>query len=429
MIDQGRKKELFWSGRLAVAALALFVAQNGVADPVHLGLRIQERFSDNIRLSHTNTESDLEHQAILSISHQTNPGPCGSSLAADLGFIHYQKGTYSDQGNINGNWNGSCQLTDSLQWTASDNVSQETVNTAQASTPDNQTRRNLFSTGPRYLWLISPRDQLLTTAQFQKTNYTGLSQSNAKHYIGSSTYSHQVSPTLSMGLGASVDRGELDTGETITRRSGHFQSSKTFATTTFSGNVGYSELADSFSGITNTYTGLTWNLRLDRDMTRARHWYAEYGRELTDTSSNYVVQVAGLFFNLAQTQAVQVTHWQTGIKQTLTGDGTLSLSLGQQDTEYLRAGNTEKKSNATFSLSQPLITNLSALVSLSAEHQSYSLSDVSYNLYGGSLGLSYQRSQQLSLDMRIGRNQRAASPDSGSYQENWALIGFNYAFR
>lgn len=426
MIDQGR---LMWKKGLVLALFSLAIVQRVNADPVKLGLRLNERYSDNVDRRSSNPKSDLEHRATLSIRQKTSPGPCGSDLNADIGYVHYQKHTYADQADTNGNWDGFCHFTQNLQWRASDNISQQTLNTAQPSTPNNQTRRNFFETGPQYLWPITHRDQLLTSAQYQQTNYTGEAQSNAKHYMGSTNYSHQVSPTLSMGLGGTYDRGRLDTGETITRRSGNFNTSKTFAETKFSGSLGYSELEDNYNGISSKNSGVIWNLRLDRQMTEARSWYAQFGREYTDTSSAYAIQVAGLLFNNQQTSAVKVTHWRSGINQNFIGGASLGFSVGQQYSDYLRYGYTQKDSSANLTLSQRLTPTLSGRVNVGAGHVMDGLKQISYNDYNGSLGLSYHRTKQLSLNMEVGRNQRTGSQNTTTYKEDWVMVGVNYAFR
>lgn len=430
-LDRSKKSVggVWVAGNACAMVVLVALAHRAVADPLQIGVGYDERYSDNINLSANDPKSDFLDEPFLTLNQKTDPGVCGSDLNAQARYIHYQRNTYSDRTEINGSWLGNCDITNSLTWTASDHISEQTVNTNLPSTPNNQTRQNVFSTGPQYLWRISNRDQLLTSAQAQRTTFSGQSQSNAKHYIGNADYTHQVSPGLSIGTGGSINRGELDDGQTITVRSGNVNFQKSFITTKVTGKFGYSWLTDEYQGTTSHNKGVTWSLRLDRQLSGKSRWYAEYARELTDTSSAYVFQVAGLTFNLAQSTAVRVTHWTTGYTQTFSSGGSLNLSLGQQISDYLEQNYTEKTTSGSIQYSQPIVTNLSGTATVSAGHQSNDLTQLSYHTYGGSVGLNYQRTRQLSFRLQVGRQQRVAEANNDGYQENWAMVGAKYLFR
>lgn len=415
------------AGEVCVAVVLVVNYAN--ADPLQIGIGLEERYSDNINLSASDPKSDLLDEATLSLNQKTDPGVCGSNLDAQARYIHYQSNTYADHTNLNGSWKGNCNITDSLQWLASDYVTEQTLNTNQPSTPNNQTRENIFSTGPQYLWRISPRDNVMMLAQAQRTTFAGQSQNNSKHYIGNANYSHQVSSNLVIGTGGSINRGDLDNGQTLTIKSANVNFQKSFITTKVSGQFGYSWLNNDYQGLSSQNKGATWSIRVDKQLSKLSHWYAQYARELTDTSSSYAFQFAGLTFNVAQTTAVQVTHWRTGYNQGFTNEGKFGLSVGKQKSVYVEQGYTDQLYDANMSYSQPIVTNLSGSMTLSGGHQSDDLSGQSYNIYSGSVALDYRRTRQLSFKFGIGRKQRAGGISGDNYQENWAMVGANYLFR
>lgn len=423
---QGSLREI--AKTFVFVSFAVFAIQAAFANPLQITAKVDEKYSDNVSLQNDNPRSDLEHSVGLSLKHQSDPGICNSLLSLDLGFTHYQRHTYGDQTQTIGHWNGNCQLRGGFSWLARDNINQVTINKTQASTPNNQTRRNFFSTGPQYVWLVSPRDKVSTTVFFQKTNYSGGVLSNARHYVGSSTYTHQLDSSFSLGLGGRIDRGELDNGQNIVSRSGNIQFQKNFATTLATGSFGYSKLTDTNNGFTTHNSGAVWSLRLDRQLNYASSWYLDYGRELTDTTSQTAITIAGLNFNLAQTTAVRVTHWQTGIKKKFLGGGTVNISAGQQVSAYLQSGYTEKSTNASAIFSEPVSDILSASINIAASHDTYPEKSLIDNTYQGSVGLEYRRTRQLTFNVRLGRNQRAANIDANCYKENWIMAGALYRF-
>lgn len=423
---------------LVVAATVLGGVTPAHADPIQLAVGQQERYSDNIRLSHTSTESDLESRTYLSIKQHSGQGKCQSDVNGEIGYRQYLNNSYSDQMDANAGMGGNCTIADGFSWNAKDHIAQVPQNSALPNTPNNSVRRNIFSTGPQWLWLMNPRDSLSLSSTYGTTNYWGASQPasttnltgqrNNHRVTGSATFKHRVDPSLWFGVGGNLSRTFFN-DEIISQRSGNLLFDKNFAATEFSGSVGYSRLEDSYQGVTNTSSGPVWHLNLKRQVNEHSSWHLSYGQEYTDSSSSYVVQIAGLNFNYQQTSAVKVTTYRAGYNNQFSDGSQLGVGLGRTEQNYLLTATRDTTDSANVSLTRPVAAEWTATAGLGYQHEHFGLRNTTNDTYNGYVGTQYQRTRSLSFNARIGHNLRSSNQSDLAYAENFALVGVRYNFQ
>lgn len=423
------RRRILPAGAIVSASLALYWPQHASADPLRLTSGLQERYSDNVRLTHNHTKSDLMSRAYIGFSQHADPGVCNSDLSGELGYKTYLQNTYSDQSDVSLNWDGNCQVTDGLYWTVSDHASEVPRNSTQPNTPDNTTRRNYFSTGPRYTWRITPRDTMSFTGLYTNTRYSS-SQNNSSHGTkGDVSYRRQLDPTLAAGLSGEVTDTKYDNkDEEINIRSLSLTFDKQFPETHISGSAGYQTLDDKLNGNTSTSSGVIWNGRIDRTITETSSWYFMIARNYTTTSSDYPIVIAGLLFNYQDTSAVRVTSYSTGYDNTWSSGTVLNVNLFRHESDYLLNHNTDVDNGISTKITQGITERMTGDLTLGYTRQKSDRAGTTNNTVDTAAGISYQRTKALSVSFRVGHNLRHSNVTTDQYAENWALIGLQYRF-
>lgn len=399
------------------------------ADPLQLSAGVQERYSDNVRLTSHNKKSDLQTRTYVSFSQQSTPGNCQSSLGGQVGYSSYLNGTYSNQTDANANWDGSCLIGHGFSWVALDNISQVPTDSSQPDTPSNSNRRNIFSTGPSWSWRINPTNFLSLSSKYENTDFSDPTQRDSHRIKSDANLTHLVDDTLSVSVGGNTSDTKYDDGEKLRSRGANVGLTKSFATTRVSVTAGYTSLDDVLDGNTSNFGGVTWSANITRNITENSQWYFSYSRDYTDTSSSYVLTIAGLNFNYRQTSAVRVTSYRTGYTNNWSDGSTLGIRLGRDESYYLLTSSKDTTDSVDVSLSRPLAAQWTATTGVIYERQSFGLQDTKNDTYNAYIGTQYQRTQALSFTGRIGHNLRHSSDSTAGYAENFVLVGLRYAFR
>ena len=420
---------------LLASACLMAVSWQALARPVEITAGLNNRFSDNIRRSADNEQSDVETRATLGMNYQSDPGTCNTALSGNLGYGYwwdksYDARTYTDLG-----FNGNCKIADRLLWRLSDELHDVTLNTRAADTPDNSTRKNVVSTGPQYTVRLGALDQVILSAAFENTRYfknsqtsSNVSQSGSNRVIGSAAWNHLFDPTLTAGLSVSTNRARLDNNEDIDRNTASATFSKAWPATRLNGSLGVSELTRSQKGVSQTSQGVVGSLSLRRQINPSVDFYLDLNRELTDQNSNYNVQYQGYSFNLQETTGVKVTTVRTGISKRFSDGSNLDTSLGADRSEYLRSGDQEDRTSLAVNYNRPVTTQLSMNLATRLSYLKFDQGSQDDRIVNLSAGLTYEASRRLNVVGRIGHESRTSDAAAQEYQENWISLGLNYRF-
>ncbi len=113
-----------------------------------------------------------------------------------LGYGYWHDDAFDSEVYTNGTLQGQCELARGLVWQASDTVSQVTRDNRQASTQDNQTRKNVFSTGPVYVLQLTQVDQMQFSAAYENTQFEEQEEPDSEGVTGKVAYNNTLSETL-----------------------------------------------------------------------------------------------------------------------------------------------------------------------------------------------------------------------------------------
>lgn len=419
-------------GAVSLAMLAgtglLLLSSPADARPVQMTAGLDNRFSDNMRRSADNEQSDVETRATLGIDYQSDPGTCNAGLSGNLGYGYWWDKTYDARTYTDLGFDGNCKLTDGLLWRLSDELHDVTLNTRAADTPDNTTRKNVVSTGPQYTIRLGALDNLVLSALYENTEYNQTSEPDSNRVIGSAAWNHLFDQTLTGGLSASTNRARLDTGEDIDRNTANVTFTKTWPATRVSGALGVSELKSSRGSVSQTSNGFVGNLSLQRQINPSADFYLTLSRELTDQNSTYDVQYEGYTFNLQETSGVRVTSVRTGITKRYSDGSNLDTSISADRSDYLRSGDQEDSTRFAVGYTRPIVPQLSLNLSGQMSYLKFQQDNRDDRIVNLTAGLTYQASRRFSLVGRIGHNNRTSDDSTQEYQENWISLGLDYQF-
>ncbi|KAA1175040.1 outer membrane beta-barrel protein [Marinobacter salinexigens] len=417
-----------------LAALSSLVACGSfslpaAAEPIAYSIGLEERYTDNAKQVSSGEESDLESRVNFGINYNSDPGRCNGSIAAKLGYGRWLDDTYDPETYIDSDLLGDCQLANNLYWDVSNRTRDVVQDSRGGNNPDNTSRKNIFSTGPRYMMRLSPQDTLTLDARFESTNYDEPDETDSDRYVGTAAWNHLLSSTFSGGLSFQLDQSEMDTGQEIDRQTANVNFNKRWVSTVVSGSVGASKIESSFAGFSSDNNGMVWSLFLERELNSSSSITLSGSHQLTDQTSDYDIVFAGLVFNVQETEAIELTVVRAAYRNNLSNGDTFELGVSYDVTDYLSSGYQEDSYGIDASYNRKLTSRLRGHASGSFNSNSYSDDDTDDQTVTTSLGLQYDMSRSLSSRLTVGREERISDVTSREYVEHWIVLGVNYRFQ
>lgn len=397
------------------------------AEPLTLSGGVNSEFSDNVTRSSSNEVSDTETRVNLSLAHQSDPGRCDSRTSADVGYGVWHDETFDPQDYVSLSFNGACELVRGLSWTLSDNIRDVSQDSRASDTPNNRTRKNVFSTGPVYSLMLSPVDQATVSAKYQNTEFNEPEQTDSERYIGTASWNHTFSQTLSGGLQYSSNRAELDSGTEIDTDTASILFAKSWQATSFSGSIGVSEIESRSGGNTQASEAFVGDLSLERDINPITQVYVRASHQLTDQTSDFDIRFEEFEFNLQETSQVEVSALDAGIARQFSDGAQVTLGVFASRSDFTDTDQVEDSGGARVNYSQPLSALWSFQSGARYQYRTYeqTINDETYSV---DAGLNYKVSQKLGIAARVGHNARVSETSAGESRENWVSLGLNYQF-
>ncbi|MDK8464249.1 outer membrane beta-barrel protein [Marinobacter sp. SS13-12] len=413
--------------RFTVICAAVAATNVVQAEPLTLSGGLTSRFSDNVGRTSSNETSDTETRVDLSLTHQTDPGKCEARTAADVGYGVWRNDTFDPKNYVALDFAGDCEIARGLSWEVSDNLRDVTQNARASETPDNRTRKNVFQTGPVYSLMLGQLDQLTFSTKYQNTDFSEPEDTDSERYIGTASWNHIFSQTLSGGLQFSTNRAELDTGAEIDTDVASLFFSKSWQATSLSGSIGVSEIESRFGGNTQTNDGIVWNFSLDREINPVTQAYVRGSRELTDQTSDFDIRFGEVVFNLRETSAVEVTALDAGFVRQFSDASSIDVGVFANRSHYFRTDEVEDSVGFFINHSRTISTLLSLQTRARYQHRTFA-DDLNDDTYSADIGLVYELTQDLDISGRVGHTTRDSDSGISEYHENWASLSLDYRF-
>lgn len=411
--------------------LALIFALSPLAASAQLELTGGQsaRATDNARKAATAENSDLESRTYLKASYVSDPGRCEASFAGILGYSMWQDDSFDSKSDGTMDLDSQCELTTGLFWDLDNNLREVRQDSTGSDTPSNTTQKNVFSTGPRYIWRVGGTDSIALDTKYENTEFSEPEETGSERYVGSIAWNHLFSQTLSGGVSLFASRTEFDSGAEVDVETLRATFQKRWATTALSGAFGVSEIESDFGGTTRSSDGLVGEIDLTRALNPSTDWYLRAARELTDRTSSFDIRFEDFEFNLNESLTVQTTTLSTGINKAFSDRSSFNAKVFANQSDLLETNELEESAGLDVRYSRALSELLTGFASLGYRYTAFEEDESDDETINLELGLDYQVSRDLSVTGQLGQEQKNSDVPSREYDELWILVGVEYRFR
>ena len=401
------------------------------AEPATVDVFANTRYSDNINKNQQNPQTEYEHRVGIGINKTAVGGPCEGDASGEVAFIHYQEETNDDEVTGLLDLNGQCQPNPWFRWNARNTLRDVRSDAAAPDSPANRERRNVFATGPTFIWPITPRDELSLDLEYQMTRFQESTVDDTDRYTATSRWTRLFTRQLQGGLFASYSDIDIRrTNEELTQEEvgAFFQYER--GQGLWSGEIGNTWLTSEQGPFEQRTSALTGNLRYAHQWTPDTGGFIGVRRQLTDASTDLDLEIPGLDFNLRETTAVEVTAVNAGLQQAWTQRTDSSLEVAWTESQYQRSGVREERYTANADTNHRFTEQLTGNWRLGYDREDFDIGKVLFHTYRTSIGLDYQRTRALSFDAAVGYEKRdIEGADGNRYDEAWVLLGVRYNLR
>jgi hypothetical protein len=382
--------------------------------------------SDNARKTADNELSDVESRTFIRGTYQSDPGQCMASFTGLLGYSTWLDNAFDSETNANMDLASRCELARGLSWSLDNNLRDVTRDTTASDTPDNTTRKNLFSTGPNYVVRLGPVDSLIFNARYENTEYDEPEETDTNRYLGSVGWNHLFSETLTAGLSSSYSTTEYDTGAEVDVTSLRTTFSKRWVTASLSGSLGVSEIETTLGTGSQSSDGLVGEVDLNRELNPSTNWYLRAAQELTDRSSDFDIRFEGFEFNLTDSISVQTTTLATGVAKRFSDQSSLNVEVYYNQSDELETNGTEENTGFELGYTRPIAQRLNGTARFGYRYSTFEQDQSDDQLASLTLGLDYQATRDLAIRGRVGHERKTSDVSSREYDENWITLGVEY---
>lgn len=387
------------------------------------------RHSDNARKAATNESSDQESRTYVTATYVSGPGRCNASFGGTVGYSTWLDDAYGSETDANLDLESQCELASGLFWNLNNNLREVSQDTTQTQTPENRTRKNLFSTGPRYILRLGSANSIAFDTKYENTEFSEPDEIDSERYIGSIAWTRLITQTLSGGISAIASRTELDSGADIDVETVKATFNKAWPTTVISGAFGVSEIETNFGSNSETNDGIVGELELTRAINPSTNWYLKAARELTDRTSSFDLRFDEFEFNLNESISVETTALSTGIDKVFSDRSSLNARLFVNRTDLLETDELEESAGLDLLYSRPLSELLGAYTGIGYRYSKYEQDDSDDERTNLELGLDYLMSRELKVYGQVGHEQKDSDVPSREFRETWVQLGIEYRFR
>ncbi|MBZ2167844.1 hypothetical protein [Marinobacter sp. F4216] len=419
-------------GRGFLQVLAVLLAASTIpvssvsAAPANVSLGFDSRLTSNARKSFQDEVVDVESRLLLGISHSSDTGRCDSDLISQARYERWLDETFDPEVAGYLNFIADCSLGSNVVWRFEDYLDDVLQSSRAAGTPDQESQKNIFRTGPIVTFRLTSVDDLFFSLQYENTEYREPSFTDGNRYTGTVGWNHSFSQSFTAGLSASVERAILDTEEEIDKLTLSIPLTKEWAATRMAGSIGYSLLETSFIDRVQESEGFVGSFSLLRDINPTTSLSIEASSELTDQTSDFDVRFGEVIFDLEETSAVQVSAIQIKLEKRFGAGSSLSGILFANQTDYLDIGNQETGEGVRVEFLQPITRQMNARFEGSYDNRSYTVDETEDQGLRGVAGIDFRLNSQLEFVSQFGFEQRRSDVDNRGYDEAWFLFGLEY---
>ena len=428
MDNNTRLMSVFARGLLLALKVVLLTSITGgvLADPGTLELGLKTEYTDNARLAATDEVEDYKNSASISIDKKDQFGRLDSYLVGELEYYSYANDTFANNLDTNILWDGNYNIRPgTLTWGISDALSEVTIDSSEPDTPDNRTRRNIFTTGPAYTMNFSKVDFANFNAEYQRVDYQTDGDDNDRFRFMSSI-THLLSEKQSLSASYNWTKTLFGSERELYRNEVFGSYRYNYAHFYFDGSYGITHLKGRVGTTSEETDSNTWNATLRTDLSRSSTLGLTYNRELNDSASGFDQRYEDTVINITDTSVILLTEWSLFYRKSFSNNSNFNGKIYHNVSEYLIENRDEERNGVDLGYSYPLYQRLTLAFNAGYSQVDYTPSARTDDQYDLSIGTSYEYIRNLFFTGEIARTVQNSNSALNEYEENRVMIGVRY---
>ncbi len=431
LVDKIVLKIFYVSFGLIVATKNLQAVESSV------NYRLGTSYTDNSLLAAKNKKDELTINSLVGFSLGDQLRVINYSLLANVNYTNYTKNTLADttfyRMLADFNWE---IIPSSLIWQINNNLSVQEINRLNRPLPTNKQQVNIFSTGPSYIYRLSPINRILLDYRYSDIKYDKkilITNVDNQRNVYKLAVEHKISAASSITLNYDDtavnyldETNNIDfTGNSIYLS---YNAVKARSTIALSAGVSKAKL------VTNTrdYKSDFFNAQWDYQINFGSNLSARYRKGLSDASSdiglsNFLNSGGVNNANINDSSIFTVERFYLIYNQ-IKANWKTSYILNGVEQDYDEVRPTQKTLggivNFNYNLSRTLV--LTSSVS-QVVRKSLASNEIKTNDRMFSIGTRYYISTNLQFITQYRRNNRTSNQVGRSYDENVLSLSLTYS--
>lgn len=423
-----------WSGGMVVLNGAMLGL--GASLPVHAELNLDVGLGaeahSNVDLRSEDERSDVARTASVGITYaRADDGVFVADASYRGGYEDYLHDVEEDRTVLSGAASGTWHvLSRRLDLNFSHQIEDTLANRREADTADNQDRRSVTSVGLDGFLHFSPVDSLVLSPRFTDVRFKDNDQSDSERKEMVARLNRQLSQVSAVDLSANYTKATFDASEDDYKQKGVMLSYQAaLARLSYEIGVGVSRIErdneDDVSGSRGRIAATYLN-------DRGQSFRASFLHELTDSSvglsgSGLSSDFSSRDSNFEEVDIVKIDQFDLGWSIPIRQGDTLTLGAGFTDRDYQDTPRDEQVAQVQAGYSHTINSRWS--VSAGAQFERSKFTDAPKTEYDDTtfdVGATYRLSSVMDLRLSVGREKRSADDAGIDYEDDYAILSFNY---
>lgn len=430
------KKKLAGLGCIAaaVALPGIAVAQTAGQRELIWALEAGAEYTDNVRRSSVDEESQTIGIAALSFELNTDRPRLDANIGANLRYEKYFDDAFDDE--IAGGLDGLVTyafVPERFLWSIADNYGQIANNRTAVDTPDNRQSVNYFTTGPDIIVALGGRTSMQLSGRFSDAYYENTPEDH-QTLTGSLALIRQLSEITALSVNGSTSDIEYEESQLF----GDYRLDQTYlrwATeterSTFIVDGGYSSIDTG----EDTSGGLLARLELSRVVAARSRIGLSAGTEYATPQEAFRrdQELTGIETGADDAIAASDPYQMDYAYLTWTTDwerSAFTVGVNARREEHEIETNADRETlGATFGISRQLSRRLDGEFSGGYFEEDLVNAGFSFDEWTVGVGLSWLLNDRVSVSLRLDHLEGTSDDGTRDYDENRAYLGIAYSRR
>lgn len=387
--------------------------------------------TDNIERTATDAMSDTIEEVSADVALHEQTRRLDADVLSNLQYLNFSRDIYPHE--VVGNFIGSSTfaiLPKEFEWVALDNFGQQQLDPTTAVTPANLENINYFSTGPNFLFTLTPQLLAQVSARFSNVYFE---KSDLENNRGDASVAlvRSLSATSNVSLNVAAERvlyHDSAANPDYTTQEAYLRYDTHAARTQLAVDLGY----DDVTGLGSTHAGPLLHVDASVLLSPSSRVSVSFGQDISDTSNllRQLQNLNGVAFNGSYLQAADdpfTNRYARGAWQFDRNRTHLSADVARyQERHFEDFSLSQVRTQADASARRDLAPALTAAVGATYLKTTYTDSAASYHGVIASAALTWRVGRHLDVRAEYDRFNQRGNVATNDFTENRIGLTFGW---